>query len=352
MMNKGHILIAANPKSGAVDGLPRAEQLHQLLAQDGWSVEYTTDLDTVQTRSKELIEQGKLTTVVAGGGDGTISAIINRVGTQVPITLLPIGSENLLAKFLKVPTGPDAIVAMLRNYQVRSLDLFRANHRMFLLMASVGFDADVVRRVHQSRRSHITRWAYRRAILQAMFTYRWPAVRIRAMDALGKWKDYGSCHWVFVFNVPKYAAGITILPDAQIDDGMMDVGIFRGGNLLSGLWNYLLVFLGRHRSSSSWTEFKTQQIQIAIDTLEGWPLRVDVPQDSPAPPDTAPPDTAQADKGQCRAGQASVSYQLDGDWEGDIGQEETGRGIGSGARVKRLDIRALGVAARIIVPRS
>ncbi len=323
-MSRGNILIAANPKSGAVDGLPRAEKLRQLLIQDGWSVEYTTNLDTVQARSKELLEQGKLTSVVAGGGDGTISAIINRVGTKVPITLLPIGSENLLAKFLKVPTEPDAIVQMLRDYSVRSLDLFRANDRMFLLMASVGFDADVVRRVHQSRRSHITRWAYRWAILQAMMTYRWPAMRLRAIDEFGQWQDYGRCHWLFGFNVPKYAAGITILPDAKIDDGLIDVGMFRGGNLLRGLWNYLLVTLGRHRSSSAWTELRTRGVEI---TIEG---------------------------SQASAGQGGISYQLDGDWVGNLVSE--GGSEGGSAEVStcatKLEIQALGVVAKVLVPKA
>lgn len=327
-MNRGNILIAANPKSGAVDGLPRAEKLRQLLIQDGWSVEYTTSLDTVQKRSKDLLEQGKLTSVVAGGGDGTISAIINRVGTQVPITLLPIGSENLLAKFLKVPTEPDAIVRMLRDYSVRSLDLFRANDKMFLLMASVGFDADVVRRVHQSRRSHITRWAYRWAIIQAMMTYRWPAMRLRAIDELGQWQDYGRCHWVFGFNVPKYAAGISILPDARNDDGLIDVGMFRGGNLLRGVWNYLLVTLGRHRSSSAWTELRTRGVEITMEGL------------------------------QAGAGQGGVSYQLDGDWVGNLvsagGREGGSEGSSAGGStcVAKLEIQALGIVAKILVPKA
>lgn len=319
-MSRGYILIAANPKSGAVDGLPRAEKLRQLLVQDGWSVEYTTDLNTVETRSRELIEQGELTSVVAAGGDGTISAIINRVGTQVPITLLPIGSENLLAKYLQVPSKPDAIVEMLRDYRVRSLDLFRANDMMFLLMASIGFDADVVRRVHQSRRSHITRWAYRWAIFKAVATYRWPAMRLRAIDELGQWQDYGRCHWVFGFNVPKYAAGISILPDAKIDDGLIDVGMFRGGNLLRGLWNYVLVFLGRHRSSSAWTELRTRGVEIVLDGPEN---------------------------GQ---GQGGVSYQLDGDWIGDV--VRANRNIGEGYSITKLEIRSVGVAAKILVPRA
>jgi diacylglycerol kinase family enzyme len=344
-MNRGYILIAANPKSGAVDGLPRAEKLRQLLVQDGWSVEYTTDLNTVQKRSRELIEQGELTSVVAAGGDGTISAIINRVGNQVPITLLPIGSENLLAKYLQVPSKPEAIVEMLRDYRVRSLDLFRANDRMFLLMASIGFDADVVRRVHQTRRSHITRWAYRWSILKAVVTYRWPAMRLRAIDELGQWQDYGRCHWIFGFNVPKYAAGISILPDAQIDDGLIDVGMFRGGNLLRGIWNYVLVFFGRHRSSSAWTELRTRGVEIVLDGQENG------------------------------EGQGGVSYQLDGDWVGDvvraegIGAEGIGaEGIGAegsdaegsdaegsdaeGTCVTKLEIRSIGVAAKILVPRA
>jgi diacylglycerol kinase family enzyme len=314
-LTQQHVLIAANPRSGATDGIPRAEKLCELLQSDGWQAELLTDLDTFERRGKELLSCGQLKAIVAGGGDGTVSTVINRVGVQVPITILPMGSENLLAKYLEIPREPAKIVSMLRNGNVRELDLVQANQQLFLLMASLGFDAEVVKYVHQSRRSHITRWAYRWGIIIALFKYRWPAMEIQSLDQDGCWVDQGRHHWVFAFNVPKYAAGLTLLPDALIDDGLIDVGLFRGGNLFVGLWNYLLVALGSHRTSSNWTELKTKGLRIKL---------------------------ASSASG---AGQGGVSYQLDGDWVGDLAASNV-----NGNRVDCLVIESLGRRAKFIVP--
>jgi diacylglycerol kinase (ATP) len=314
-LTQQHVLIAANPRSGATDGIPRAEKLCELLRNDGWQAELLTDLDAFERRAKELLSSGQLKAIVAGGGDGTVSTVINRVGVQVPITILPMGSENLLAKYLEIPREPAKIVSMLRNGNIRELDLVQANQQLFLLMASLGFDAEVVKYVHQSRRSHITRWAYRWGIIIALFKYRWPAMEIQSLDQDGCWVDQGRHHWVFAFNVPKYAAGLTLLPDALIDDGLIDVGLFRGGNLFVGLWNYLLVALGSHRTSSNWTELKTKGLRIKLaSSVSG-------------------------------AGQGGVSYQLDGDWVGDLAASNM-----NGNRVDCLVIESLGRRAKFIVP--
>ena len=103
--------------------------------------------------------RGELRTVISAGGDGTATAILNRIPSRVPLTIFPLGSENLLAQELKLPREPSGVLPMVQQMATRQLDLFRANGSLFLLMASVGFDAQVVRIVHESRRSHITRWA-------------------------------------------------------------------------------------------------------------------------------------------------------------------------------------------------
>ena len=49
-----------------------------------------------------LAERGELRGVVAAGGDGTVAEIVNRVPDGVPVTVLPLGTENLLAKYLGI----------------------------------------------------------------------------------------------------------------------------------------------------------------------------------------------------------------------------------------------------------
>ena len=262
------IVIAANPKSGSSSGLVKAQGLAEALESDGWEVELTTDLDRMQEMVFRYHSQGRLRTVVSAGGDGTASAVLNRIPIEVPLTIFPLGSENLLAHQYRLPRDVEAVRLMVGGMSVRSFDLFRANGRLFLIMASVGFDAQVVRSVHENRRSHITRWAYRFGILRAIGTYRWPELEVEVLGQ-GGWESLGTCHWLFGFNVPKYAAGIHIMDEADADDGLLDVGMLRGGNVLIGFWNYLTVAMGIHRRGDRWSERRVRGLRVRSPAGQG-----------------------------------------------------------------------------------
>ena len=278
------IVIAANPKSGASSGLARSQELYEALRSDGWQVDITTDLDQMQELVASYHSQSCLRTVVSAGGDGTASAILNRIPFEVPLTIFPMGSENLLSQQYRLPREIDGVCSMLRSMSVKQLDLFRANGQLFLIMVSVGFDAQVVRCVHERRRSHITRWAYRFGILKAIGSYGWPVLRVQILRN-ERWETIEDCHWLFGFNVPKYAAGIRIMDDAIADDGMIDIGMLKGGNALIGFWNYVTVALGMHRRSRRWRETRASALRInspqgqgvyQIDGDYGGPLPLEI----------------------------------------------------------------------------
>lgn len=264
-----HIIIAANPKSGASSGLTRANELKEALIQDGWQVELTTDLEQMQRLVNQRHESGELRCVVSAGGDGTAAAILNRIPIEIPLAIFPLGSENLLAQQFHIPRDPQQLVSMIRELHIRELDLFRANGKLFLIMVSVGFDAQVVKQVHENRKSHITRWAYRFAILSSVFSYKWPTLCIE--NRVGeRWEPMAHCHWLFGFNVPKYAAGIHVIDDAICDDGRIDIGMLTGANAIIGFWNYLRVALGTHRVSPRWRENRVEGFRVTSENPQAF----------------------------------------------------------------------------------
>ncbi|MFM8397283.1 MAG: diacylglycerol/lipid kinase family protein, partial [Pirellula sp.] len=246
-------MIAANPKSGSSSGIGKAQGLKAELELRGWQVDLTTDLDQMEAMVGRYETQGQLRTVVSAGGDGTAAAVLNRISVEIPLTIFPLGSENLLAQQYCIPRDVGGIAQMVEGMAMRELDLFRANGRLFLIMVSVGFDAKVVQIVHENRRSHVTRWAYRLGILQAIWQYRWPPLEVQSLMG-DRWEGIGSSHWLFGFNVPRYAAGIHIMDEAIADDGLIDIGMLEGGSVWSGFWNYVRVAMGIHRRSKRWRE--------------------------------------------------------------------------------------------------
>lgn len=94
--------------------------------------------------------------VMAGGGDGTISAAAERlVGTKKALAVLPAGTMNLFARSLGIPLGLDQAVTAFATAESRNVDVARANGRVFIHQFSIGMHAKLVaqrqRMVYQSR---------------------------------------------------------------------------------------------------------------------------------------------------------------------------------------------------------
>ena len=260
------VIISANPTSGAFSRHSLVVELQKEIESLGFSCELHTNLDEMASRCAELANAGSLRVVVAAGGDGTASRVASLIPHDIPLALFPTGSENLLAKFFSIAADPKACAKAIEKLRTRPIDVMTVNDRVFLLMASIGFDAEVVRTVHQSRRSHVSKLTYWAAICKTLFRYRWPAMSVTILDEHGRIVENVAGGWVFVFNVPRYAAGLPIMTDAVENDGYLDVGVFEQGGLLRNMWYYWNVIRGKHHRMKQWRRFHAHSIQIELPT--------------------------------------------------------------------------------------
>jgi diacylglycerol kinase (ATP) len=269
------VLVSVNPKAGARSGRPLADRLVQCLRERGWAAEIVTDIDALQRMSEAKRADGTLRAVVAAGGDGTVGLVVNRTPVGTPIAVLPLGTENLLAKYLELEADPEGLAAILDQGRLVRLDAGEANGRIFLLMAGCGFDAEVVRRMHQQRTGHISHLSYFKPILDSIRSYEYPELRIRLLDQDGSATDQAvlRAKWVFVVNLPRYAAGLSLVPQADGTDGRLDVCTFREGSLLSGLMYLAGVVAGQHQN---WEDCTTAQVRrLRIEADEPVPFQLD-----------------------------------------------------------------------------
>ena len=151
------ILISFNPRAGSRSCRNRAEAIGHVLADAGYHVRSTADLDELAALSAEGLESGDLRAVLAVGGDGTASVVRRHVPLAVPMVPVPMGTENLLGRFVGQPTTPDSVLRTVEEGVTVGLDLGCANGKHFLLMISAGFDAEVIRSLHESRQANINR---------------------------------------------------------------------------------------------------------------------------------------------------------------------------------------------------
>jgi diacylglycerol kinase family enzyme len=99
--------------------------------------------------------------IVAAGGDGTISAVVNGLGGRaVPLGVLPLGSANVLAREIWLPRAPEALAFLITTGPVSPIWLGRVGERVFVMMASAGFDSEIVAALSPELKRRVGRLAF------------------------------------------------------------------------------------------------------------------------------------------------------------------------------------------------
>lgn len=243
------ILVAFNRIAGAGGREARVNALVNTLDRAGYPTTICPDEATLTELAGQLASRRKLRGVVAAGGDGTVSWVANRVPPETTIACFPLGTENLLARYLGHTADPDNVVKLFQEGTAILLDVGKANGRLFSLMAGCGFDAEVVEQLHRNRKGNIRHWSYIKPMLDTLRTYAYPQLSVHVTSPQGT-EETIECRWAFVINVPRYAFGLQFDRQASPLDGVLNVVTFRDGSLWCGL-NYLLaVACGSHVTRS------------------------------------------------------------------------------------------------------
>jgi YegS/Rv2252/BmrU family lipid kinase len=178
--------------------------------------------------------------LVVAGGDGTINEVVGGMrGEGVPILVVPTGTENILARYLGLRAKANALWEAFRHAREVQLDVAERDGRRFILVGGIGFDAQAVLEVTRVRGSHISYLTYFWPLWRTLWGYRQPRMTVTLDES---W----SCDvtgLVLVGNVPRYALGLRLWPQASPNDGLLDVCILKctwPGALLRHAMNVML----------------------------------------------------------------------------------------------------------------
>lgn len=210
------------------------QQVAAVTARSGWAeplwLETTVD-DPGTGQARHAIEEG-VQLVCALGGDGTVRSVAAAlIGTDTALGLLPAGTGNLLARNLDLPIDnlTDALTTAISGTDHRidicTLKVLRPEEaqeqpkdHFFLVMAGVGFDAAVMLEAPERLKSTVGWPAY---IVSGLRNLNGPrfGVDIRFDEEQTIHRRVRS---VMIGNVGKLQGGVALLPDAKVDDGVLD----------------------------------------------------------------------------------------------------------------------------------
>jgi diacylglycerol kinase family enzyme len=248
-----------NPKAGAGRAAAQRAALAKSLDEAGWTVHATSSVADLPGAVRAW-ESGRLRALLTIGGDGTLRFVAQRVPAGLPLLPVPLGNENLVARWLGQRAAPSDVVETLTHGQMRWIDAGLVGSQLFLVMLSCGFDADVVRRVDTDRQGPISAIDYYLAICRSAQTYSFPELRLTMSGGQRR-----TARWILAFNLPAYAHRLPVAPDADPQDGQLDVVCLQHGGWWSPIRYVLGAWLGRHHRWSDVAMLHDEQVRIESD---------------------------------------------------------------------------------------
>jgi len=212
--------------------------VNRMAQASGWSPPdwYET---TIEDPGRSMAERAAITgaeLVIACGGDGTVRTVCSELaGTGIPVGVVPAGTGNLLARNLGIPLYLQAAIEVAMNGQDRAIDLVAISgdgigaNEHFMVMAGMGFDAAIMEGANEKVKAKVGWLAY---VVSAFRNLMFPAVRLEISLDGGPFTKH-RVRTVVVGNVGYLQAGIPLLPDAAIDDGVIDVVLVSPSRFLS-----------------------------------------------------------------------------------------------------------------------
>jgi YegS/Rv2252/BmrU family lipid kinase len=205
----------------------------------------------VETRSvADAAEQAALAAeagevVAALGGDGLVRPIAGALrDTEGVLAILPGGRGNDLARVLGIPRDPAAAAKVAVEGRERRLDVAEVDGAAYMGIASLGFDSEANRIANETRvvRGNLV---YLYAALRALAAWK-PAAFTVAIDGE---RHAITGYSVAVGNSRAYGGGMFLLPQAELDDGLLDVLMIERHSKLRFLRDLPKVFKGTHLDS-------------------------------------------------------------------------------------------------------
>ena len=260
-----------NPTAGRVPIQPFIKRARAVLESNGWriNVQASQSAQHVVALARQAASEG-MDAFFLAGGDGTINlATEGLAGTRTALGVLPAGTTNVLARDLNLPKPSlvrwDAVeeaAQRLAKAPAYWTDVGVCNGQHFFLWAGVGLDAEVVNEIEPR-----ARW-------EKPFTF--PKYIFATLKNTALWQgmhlqvetDGNEVNGNFVIavatNIPSYAGGVAeISPNAYLDDGEMDLWLFRAENLAEMAQRVLEVLTRKHLDSDGFIYLPFRQARLS-----------------------------------------------------------------------------------------
>ncbi len=278
-------------------------------------VHYTTLEDAGNGPARQAAEEGA-DIVIAAGGDGTLHAVASAlIGTNSALGIIPMGTMNNIARSLRIPENIEEACAIIAHGVTQRIDVGKINEHIFLEVAGIGIEAALFPSAEEIKSS-----GWRSTIqgvfngLATLFDFRptrfavsFDGWRIRRFSGLQ----------ISICNSPYYGARLQFAPNAVMDDGFLDVLIYKNFSKFAYIRHAISISQGQRALALKVTQRKVKTVRVralqpvpihadgvpkgntpADITIEPGALRVRVPERVATGPNVVSPEKQQTQRYQ------------------------------------------------------
>lgn len=292
-----------NPSGGQVVARHELTSAIALLGRCGWSV--TLRETARRSEATELARQAVVRgarVVIAAGGDGTVNEVANGlVNTEVALGILPVGTTNSWALQMGIPTLNPVLLStqafkliadleqrmthpLPANYYRKVLlaaarvlvegrtiavDVGEVSGRYFLMWTGIGLDAAIAKGISLKEKKALGSWAY---VLQAIRSSRKYVGTDVSLNLDGKVVK-ASTPLIVVSNIQLFGGMMAIGAKACVDDGKLDICIFKGDGFFTFVQQAMNLLSHRHLQDPNVEYYQCREI--AVESALSLPVHVD-----------------------------------------------------------------------------
>lgn len=255
------VVILYNPFAGRGESLKMARDAEQFAIGKGWRVLSCTGSLYAGHIAEVLVETEtkEADLVILIGGDGTLRELISGLikhRLRPEIAFIPMGNANVVARELKIPLKPHKALLMLNASKTTEVDIGlvdlrqaegKAQNQIFLAMLEIGLGAKIVHLVNHLRLGKLQRlyqlWGDLVYALAGLFAFSKKEIEtVQCTLQAGTTKDPAqqfNTAQLIVANMQTYAKGWSFTPDANYQDGMLDVAFATKNNRFAALTGFI-----------------------------------------------------------------------------------------------------------------
>jgi len=220
---KKKVCFIVNP----ISGIGKQKKIEKLIKRNldrkqfSYEVIYTKRPKHATELSRQAVLNGAHV-IVAVGGDGSVNEVAQgMIGSNVALAVIPTGSGNGFARHFDIPTRPAEAIKVINRMHDQWIDTVKINQESYLGVAGIGFDADVSRAFSNLGKRGPA--SYLRVIFNEL-----PHYKPKEYHLIIDGKPYVEKAFLICFaNTQQYGNNAFIAPNAKIDDGYLDVIIWK-----------------------------------------------------------------------------------------------------------------------------